>query len=112
MLTHSTAHGPVILQPPESATLALGTNATFRCSGNGNVLWRINNTQVRDESQVPLFSSIGVFVPLPSNNISELIVTASTKTNATLVIICVVELGVGHSTESSPVQLLVYGRSA
>ena len=106
----------VISQPPESTTAALGANATFSCRGNGKVLWEINNTQVRDASQLPTFSSICVFAPLPKDSSSELIVTASTTTNASLIIICVVEPGANvrpwSSNESSPVQLLVYGKCA
>jgi hypothetical protein len=107
----------VILEPPESTTAALGTNATFSCHGNGKVLWQINSTQVQDASQVPEFSStLCVFVPLPNDNMSELIVTASIKTNASLMLTCVVEPSPDvmpwSSDKSSPVQLLVYGKSA
>ena len=107
----------VILQPPESTTAALGTNATFSCRGSGRVLWQINGTQVQDAGQVPMFSSICVFVPLPKDSSNELIVTASTTTNASLMIVCVVEPRPGvqpwsSNIKSSPVQLLVYGKCA
>ena len=104
----------MITQPPESTTAALGTNATFSCRGTGSVLWRINGSQVRDASQLSLFASFQVFVPLPRQSFSELIVTATRATNATrLEIICLVDpgIGMGVAVASDPVQLLVYGMS-
>ena len=100
----------MLTQPPVSTTAALGTNATFSCRGIGRVLWLINGAQVRDASQPPVFANAQVFVPLPRDNFSELIVTA---TNTTLVIICVVDpiSGISDSVRSDPVQLLVYGKS-
>ena len=96
-----------------STTAALGTNATFSCRGIGRVLWLINGTQVRAANQPPVFANTQVFVPLPRDSFSELIVTATRVTNATLVIICIVDpiSGVGDSVGSDPVQLLVYGMS-
>ena len=110
LFSHPTAQ--ILVQPPESTTAALGANATFSCGGDGTVLWQINNTQVQDGSQVPSFANIQVFVPLPRDGFSELIVTATRVTNATLVIICAVDPGVGTGdlVRSDPVQLLVYGR--
>ena len=105
----------MILQPPESTTAALGANATFSCRGNGKVLWEINGTQVQDASQVQMFSSIYVFVPLPNDSISELIVTASTTINASLTIVCIVEPEHYNNIiayNSSQVQLFVYGKCA
>ena len=103
----------MITQPPVSTTAALGTNATFSCRGTGSVLWQINGTQVRDASQVPNFESILVYVPLPRPSSSELIVTATEATNASLMIICVVDpgIGMGDLIKSDAVQLLVYGKS-
>ena len=94
-----------------STTAALGTNATFSCRGAGSVLWQINGTQVQDASQLPSFESILVYVPLPRPSSSELIVTATEVTNASLVIICAVDpgIGMGDILTSDPVQLLVYG---
>ena len=110
MHTHSTAQ--ILVQPPESTTAALGANATFSCRGEGTILRQFNNTVVQDESQVPLFANIQVFVALPRDDFSELIVTATRVTNATLVIVCVVDPGVGMGdlVRSDPVQLLVYGK--
>ena len=110
--THTTAQ--MLTQPPVSTAAALGTNATFSCGGSGRVLWQINGTQVRVASQMLNFASIDVFVPLSRDNFSKLIVTATDETNATLMIICVVDpsAGVGGSISSDPVQLLVYGTSA
>ena len=94
-----------------STTAALGTNATFSCRGTGSVLWQINGTQVRHASQLPIFESMLVYVPLPSDGFSELIVTA---TNTSLVIICVVDpgSGMGAAVKSDAVQLLVNGKPA
>ena len=99
----------MITQPPVSTTAAPGTNATFSCRGTGSVLWQINGTQVRNASQLPIFESVLVYVPLPSDGFSELIVTA---TNTSLVIICVVEsgIGMGDAVRSDAVQLLVNGK--
>ena len=104
----------MITQPPESTTAALDTNATFSCHGDGNVLWQINGSQVQDASQLSLLASFNVFVPLPRQSFSELIVTATRAINATrLEIICLVDPGirVGMIVASNPVQLLVYGMS-
>ena len=102
----------MITQPPVSITAALGANATFSCRGTGSVLWRINGTQVQDASQLPAFESVLVFVPLPRLSSSELIITATEVTNATLVIVCEVDpgIGMGDIVMSEPVQLLVYGK--
>ena len=102
----------MLIQPPVTTTVALGANATFTCRGIGRVLWQINSTQVQDGSQVPAFANIRVFVPLPRYNYSELIVTATNETNATLMISCVVDPfdSVGGSIKGDPVQLLVYGK--
>ena len=101
----------MITQPPESTTVALGTNTTFYCRGIGSVLWQINGTQVLDAVQVQIFVSTQVFVPPPRDNFSELIVTATEKTNATLAIMCIVNpfRGVEATMESDPVRLFVYG---
>ena len=103
----------MITQPPVSTTAALDTNATFSCHGIGRVLWQINSTQVQDAGQVPGFANVQVFVPPPRDNFSELIVTATGETNATLMIICQVHpfRGVGKADRSEPVQLLVYSTS-
>ena len=111
--THTPSIAQMITQPPVSITAALGTNATFSCRGNGKVLWQINGTQIRAAYQVPNFASIQVFVPLPRDSSSEVIVTATGETNTTLMIICAVDQGVGmgNLVRSNPVQLLVYGMS-
>ena len=73
------------------------------------MLWQINGTQVQAPGQVPIFASAQVFVPLPRDSFSELIITATRETNATLEIICAVYKGVETPVDSDPVQLLVYG---
>ena len=102
----------MITLSPESTTAALGTNATFSCRGTGSVLWRINGSQIRDPGQLPVFAGFKVFVPLPRQSFSEVIVTSTKATNATLEIICLVDPGVGMGdiVASDPVQLLVYGK--
>ena len=101
----------LITKQPENITAALGTNATFSCSGNGEVRWEINGTQVLTEEFVQLFADIGVYVPLPTPNVSELITTATEMNNFTRKVICQVDPGfrVGKIEDSYPVYLLVYG---
>ena len=108
---HSTAQ--MITQSPESTTAALDTNATFSCHGIGRVMWQINGTQVQVAGQVPIFASAQVFAPLPRDNFSELIVTATREINTTLMIICAVNpfRGVEVPVISDPVRLLVYGEN-
>ena len=107
---HST--GRMITLPPVSTTAALGANATFSCNGTGRVLWQINGSQVRDAGQLPTFERVQVYVPLPRDDSSEVIVTATRETNATLRIMCVVDpgIGMGDLDTSDPVRLLVYGK--
>ena len=102
----------ILTQPPGTTTAALGTNATFTCRGNGRVLWQINGTQFTYDSQVSAIARVQVFVPLPRDGFSELIVTATRVINATLVIICVVDpgIGMGNLVRSDPVRLLIYGK--
>ena len=104
----------MITLPPVSTTAALGTNATFSCHGTDSVHWGINGTHIYDASQLPAFESILVYVPLPRPSSSELIVTATEVTNASLMIICIVDpgVGMGELVMSDAVQLLVYGMSA
>ena len=101
----------LITQPPESATAALNTNATFTCRGNGDVLWEINNTQIRTDREVRLFAEVKVFAPLPKGNVSELIVTATPANNDTRAIRCLVEESgsVMQPQDSNIVRLLVFG---
>ncbi len=108
---HTCDTAQTIIQPPVSTTAALGTNATFSCRGAGSVLWQINGTQVLDAGQVPVFERVQVYVPLRRANSSELIVTATRQTNATLEIICAVDQGIvmGDLVRSDAVHLLVYG---
>ena len=104
----------LIAVPPESATAALGTNATFTCRGNGDVFWEISGTQVQTEQLVQLFAVEKVYVPLPTPSISQLIMTATEMNNFTRTIQCLtVDPGVGVGPyayeKSDPVHLLVYG---
>ena len=114
-LTHSLtlATAQLITRPPESTTAALGTNATFTCAGNGLVRWQVTGTQILTQEQVELFETDGVYVPLPTPNFSELIITASVKYNVTDpgAVVCQVDpgIGVGQVEKSDPVRLLVYG---
>ena len=110
--THTHLTAQTLTQSPESTTAALSTDATFSCCRTGSVLWQINGSQVQDASQLPIFARVQVYVPLPRDGFSEMIVTATRDTNATLVIICVVDpgIGMGNIVRSNPVQLLVYGK--
>ena len=101
----------MVTQPPEKVTAALGTNATFSCRGNGNIIWEIDNTEVRIAHFVELFANEKVYVPLPTPNVSKLIMTATEMNNFTRTILCLVDLGigVGQVEESDPVHLTVFG---
>ena len=100
----------MIAVPPESATAALGTNATFTCRGNGAIIWEISGTQVHTQ-QVHLFALEKVYVPLPTPSVSQLIMTATEMNNFTRTIQCLVDpgVGVGPLEESDDVHFLVYG---
>lgn len=88
----------------------MGTNATFYYSGNGQIQWEINDTQVLMEQLVQFFAQLNVYIPLPTLNIAELIMTTTEINNLTKTIICQVGgLGVGQVDENDPVFLLVYG---
>ena len=94
-----------------NTTIALGTNATFSCRGNGQVVWDISNTQVRTPDVVQSFAEVEVYVPLPTPNFSELIVKGTVDNNFTRPIRCVVEPDnvLEANEESDAVYLLVYG---
>ena len=101
----------MISQPPSNVTAALDTNATFSCRGNGDIIWEIDGTQVITEGLVQSFTDVGVYAPLPTPNVSELIMTATEMNNVNRTIRCVVpsDIIVGESERSEPVHLLVYG---
>ena len=101
----------MITQPPKKVTAALGTNATFYCHGNGDIIWEVNGTQVQTELAVKLFVHEKVYVPLPTPNVSELIMTATEMNNITRTIQCLVDpgIGVGPHEESNCVHLIVFG---
>ena len=95
-----------------NTTTALGTNATFFCSGNGQVLWEISNRQVRSQALVQAFAQqLDMFVPLPTTGSSELIVKGTLHNNSTRPIRCIVEPNsvLDPNEESDVVYLLVYG---
>ena len=99
----------MITQPPSNITAALGTNATFSCRGNGDIIWEIASTQVMTEQLVQLFAREKVYVPLPTPSVSELIMTATEMNNFTRTIRCVIDPILFFTQESAPVRLLVYG---
>ena len=109
-ITTPTHTGQLITQPPESTTAALGTNATFSCHGSGDIIWEIDGTHVFTKLLVQLFADFGVYVPLPTPSVSELIMTATEINNFTRSIICQVDpgIGVGEVEESAPVHLTVF----
>ena len=96
---------------PKNITVALGTNATFTCEGNGKITWKIDGTQIKTEQLVQSFAEQKVYVHLPTPNISTLIMTATERNNFTRMIQCLVNPGFGNGgiAESGPVHLLVYG---
>ena len=101
----------MITQPPVSTTAALGTNATFSCHGDGKVSWKINNTQANTPELVPQFAQENIYVPLPLQGSSELIITATADNNFTRLIQCNVALDSipAQAVDSEIVHLLVYG---
>ena len=110
-ITTPTQTAQLITQPPENITAALGTNATFSCRGNGEIVWEVAGTLVSTEWFVQLFAEVGVYVPIPTPSVSELIMTATEMNNATKTIQCLVDpgIGVGEVEESDPVHLTVFG---
>ena len=52
---------------------------------------------------------VGIYVPLPKDNFSELIITATLKNNATRMIQCIVDQGIIGKINMNVVTLLVYG---
>ena len=102
----------MITLSPVNTTVALGTNATFSCQAENNILWEVANTQIRDRSEADRYrDQYKIYVPLPMHNFSEVIITATNVTNSTS-IICVVEPsnGVGNPvTKSEEVKILAYG---
>ena len=103
--------GQMITQPPRNATTALGTNATFTCRENGNIMLEISNTQISEQSQVVNFATVGVYAPLPTPTFSELFMTGTLENNVSRTIQCVVvdPNNPLATEESEVVQLLVYG---
>ena len=110
-ITTRTQTAQLITQPPENITAALGTNTTFSCRGNGEIRWEVGGTQVTTEQLVQLFAELGVYVPLPTPNVSELIMTATEMNNISRTIQCLLDpgIGVGQLEESDPVHLTVFG---
>ena len=93
-----------------NTTAALGTNATFTCHGDGLVFWKISGTQAITSELVSLFAEEQVYIPLPNQSYSELIMTATNKSNFTRAIQCLVALSnIDTPDESDTVYLLVYG---
>ena len=99
----------MITQPPVNTTAALGTNATFSCHAKGEVFWEVSGTQIVEANKMSSFATVGVYAPLPMNDFSELIVTATRDNNVTRKIKCIVSLGLVMTNGSEAVRLLVYG---
>ena len=100
----------MIIQPPVSTTAALGTNATFTCHGDGKVFWGISGTQVTTSERVSLFAEEQIYVPIPNESFTELIMTATVDNNFTHEIQCLVAISiVDMPVTSEIIHLLVYG---
>ena len=114
--THTLSTAQQITQPPVNTTAALGTNATFSCSGVGDqIFWEVSNTQIITSDLVMNFASqVQVYAPLPTDQgYSELFVMATIGNNASLPIRCNVGVGnapTGNIVESNTVFLTVYGK--
>ena len=107
---HTPSPGQMITQPPVSTTAALGTNATFTCRGDAEVFWSISGTQAVTPEVVPLFAQEQIYIPLPTQSYSELIITATADNNFTRPIRCLVALSsIDPPVQSEIVHLLVYG---
>ena len=76
-----------VLSPPVGSVAPLNVNVSFRCTVNSGVtiIWSINQTQISVDSQVVLFASRFLYVPLPTNDHSEMIITARKFNNNTMV---------------------------
>ena len=112
-VTH-THTAQLITDPPRNTTTALGTNATFTCRGNGEIMWEISNTQIQELSQLDNFAAVGIYPSLPTQGFSELIMTGTTgddANNVTRAIQCIIiDPNNPLTTEDSGVvRLLVYG---
>ena len=112
LYTYSTGQPLLITDPPRNTTTALGTNATFSCHGNGEIMWEISNTQIIQQSTVDGFAAVGVYAPLPTTIFSELFVTGTLENNISRPILCVVVDSNNPliTEDSEVVRLLVYGK--
>ena len=91
----------------------MNVNVSFRCTVNSTVtiIWSINGTQVTVESQVVNFANSFVYVPLPSDDHSEVIITARKSNNNTMVQCVAIDFATVPLTPqfSDEVILKVYG---
>ena len=108
---YSTGQAQSIVDPPRNTTTALGTNATFSCRGNGEVMWEVSGTQIQDSSQLGSFAAVKVYPSLPTQGFSVLIMTGTTENNGNRTIQCLVSDPNNPlaNEESDVVHLLVYG---
>ena len=98
-------------QTPRSTTVALGRNATFYCRGNGDLVWEISGTQIRDPIQVVLFAQRKIYAPIHQPNSTQVIITATQDNNYTSVV-CLLGPHLGTVDERSmDVRLLLYGKA-
>ena len=101
---------------PENISAPLGTNATFSCTvRHATILWKINETHVKTDSQINAAMEKGVFIRSSSEseetNSSSLVVLASEQNNGTSSFACVADAGFDNILHvSDPVYLTVFGR--
>ena len=76
-----------VLSPPVGSVAPLNVNVSFRCtvSSGITIIWSINQTQISVDTQVGFFASRFLYVPLPTNDHSEMIITARKSNNNTMV---------------------------
>ena len=105
----------VITEAPQNITAPIGTNVTFTCRGNGEIIWIVGEVQARSQSRVTSLAEEGVFVELGRFNFSQVVMFATVNLNMSnfRFVSCRVETGDiisgSDSVDSQEVSLLAYG---
>ena len=99
-----------ITQRPVNVTAPLNTNVSFTCEGApGELIWSINNVQIRDEGARMLFPSADFYIPLRQAVSSELFIIGLDIYNETGVQ-CIIFNGQTLVEESDFAFLYLYGK--